>query len=144
MEVTKMYNRILLAADGSKHSLRAADNAIALAKFNQSSKIEVIYVVDSKTSKADVLRQWDALGVSEKREERLKETVEKAKDAEVNFEIKILRGEPAQAIIAYANENRFDVVVIGSRGLNTLQEMVLGSVSHKVAKHVQCPVLIVK
>jgi isocitrate dehydrogenase len=40
--------------------------------------------------------------------------------------------------------NDFDLVVIGSRGLNTLQEMVLGSVSYKVAKRVKCPVLLVK
>ncbi|MBW9235102.1 universal stress protein, partial [Leptospira santarosai] len=33
---------------------------------------------------------------------------------------------------------------IGSRGLNTLQEMVLGSVSHKVAKRVHSPVLLIK
>ncbi|EGR8654283.1 universal stress protein, partial [Listeria monocytogenes] len=33
---------------------------------------------------------------------------------------------------------------IGSRGLNSLQEMVLGSVSHKVMKRVNCPALIVK
>lgn len=35
-------------------------------------------------------------------------------------------------------------VLVGSRGLNSVQEMVLGSVSHKIAKRVQCPVLIVK
>ena len=38
----------------------------------------------------------------------------------------------------------FDLVIIGSRGLNSLQEMVLGSVSHKVVKRVKCPVHIVK
>ena len=37
-----------------------------------------------------------------------------------------------------------DLVVIGSRGLNALQEFAIGSVSHKVLKHVKCPVLIVK
>jgi nucleotide-binding universal stress UspA family protein len=37
-----------------------------------------------------------------------------------------------------------DLMIIGSRGLNSLQEMVLGSVSYKVIKRVQCPVLIVK
>lgn len=139
-----MYQKILLAAEGSKHSLKAADKAIALAKMNADAKVEVVYVVDSKTSKSDALRQLDAYGVSEKREERLKDTVEKAKSAGVNYEIKLLRGEPAPTIIKYANENDFDLVVIGSRGLNALQEMVLGSVSHKVAKYVQCPVLIVK
>ncbi|RCK13159.1 universal stress protein [Bacillus licheniformis] len=48
------------------------------------------------------------------------------------------------AIVSYANHHDVDIVIIGSRGLNTLQEMVLGSVSHKVAKRVKCPVLIVK
>ena len=37
-----------------------------------------------------------------------------------------------------------DLVIAGSRGLNTLQEMVLGSVSHKIAKRVKCPVMIIK
>ncbi|MGB8270820.1 MAG: universal stress protein, partial [Priestia megaterium] len=41
-------------------------------------------------------------------------------------------------------KNNFNLVVIGSRGLNSLQEMVLGSVSHKVAKRVHCPVMIIK
>lgn len=44
----------------------------------------------------------------------------------------------------FANKMDFDVAVVGSRGLNTHQEMVLGSVSHKIAKRVKAPVLIVK
>jgi SulP family sulfate permease len=58
---------------------------------------------------------------------------------------KIIRGEePGPTIVKYVNENNFDVVVMGSRGLNAIQEFVLGSVSHKVAKRANCPVLIVK
>lgn len=56
----------------------------------------------------------------------------------------ILHGTPGPEIIKYANEQQVDLVVIGSRGLNSLQEMVLGSVSHKVMKRVNCPALIVK
>ncbi|MGM0899696.1 MAG: universal stress protein [Bacillota bacterium] len=37
-----------------------------------------------------------------------------------------------------------DLIIIGSRGLNALQSMVLGSVSHKVMKRASCPVMIVK
>lgn len=47
-------------------------------------------------------------------------------------------------IVKYANDQKVDIVVIGSRGLNALQEMVLGSVSHKVMKRAHCPALIVK
>ena len=56
----------------------------------------------------------------------------------------MLKGNPSQEIIKYVNAEEIDQLVIGSRGLNTFQEMVLGSVSHKVMKHVNCPVTIVK
>lgn len=49
-----------------------------------------------------------------------------------------------QRLFHMANDQQFDLLVIGSRGLNTLQEMVLGSVSHKVVKRADCPVLVVK
>ena len=58
------------------------------------------------------------------------------------LEVKVLRGEPGPAIVDYANEEEFDLAILGSRGLNRLQEMVLGSVSQKVVKRVNCPVLI--
>ncbi|MGN7308692.1 universal stress protein, partial [Bacillus subtilis] len=47
-------------------------------------------------------------------------------------------------IVKYANENKVDLIVLVSRCLNALQELVLGSVSHKVAKRAHCPVMIVK
>ncbi|MDU6961556.1 MAG: universal stress protein, partial [Staphylococcus sp.] len=42
------------------------------------------------------------------------------------------------------NSGEFQAIVLGTRGLNSLQEMVLGSVSHKVAKRSEIPVVIVK
>lgn len=62
----------------------------------------------------------------------------------VSYEVNILHGEPGPTIVSHANDQQFDLLVIGSRGLNTLQEMVLGSVSHKVVKRADCPVLVVK
>lgn len=65
-------------------------------------------------------------------------------DENVNYKTTVLRGNPGPEIVKYANEQSVDLVVIGSRGLNSLQEMVLGSVSHKVMKRVNCPALVVK
>ena len=59
-------------------------------------------------------------------------------------DIKLLHGEAGPVIVEHANQENYDIVIIGSRGLNTLQEMVLGSVSHKVAKRVHSPVLLIK
>ncbi len=139
-----MYKNILLAADGSAHSLRAAEQAILISKSNPGSKVTVLYVVDSKTSKADVLRNLDAEGVAHIRQQKMKSIENKAIEAGIDYEMKIVRGEPGPTIVSYANENSFDLLLIGSRGLNALQEFVLGSVSHKVAKRVKCPVMIIK
>ncbi|MFD2043265.1 universal stress protein [Ornithinibacillus salinisoli] len=138
-----MFKKILFAADGSEHSMRACEKALELASYNQNSKVDILYVVDPKHSKDEVLNSWgkDATAI---RKEKLELIVQKAKQSEVNFEVVFLHGDPGPTIVNYANKNRFDAVVIGSRGLNTFQEMVLGSVSHKVAKRVNCPVLIVK
>jgi len=139
-----MYKKILLASDGSNFALRAADQAIKLASLSGDAVIEIIYVVDLETSKRDAIYYMDSDIIQEERKKRLKLTEEKIKASGVNYHSSILYGEPGPAIVTYANENKFDVVVLGSRGLNALQEMVLGSVSHKVAKRVQCPVMIVK
>ncbi|WP_064093522.1 universal stress protein [Rossellomorea aquimaris] len=138
-----MFKKILLATDGSEHSLRAGERAIDLAKCNIHSKIHIVYVIDSKQSKDDVLEHW-GLDATDKRKQKLQMIEQKAKQASVAIEVIFLHGEPGPTIVEYANKNEFDTVVIGSRGLNVFQEMVLGSVSHKVAKRAKCPVMIVK
>jgi nucleotide-binding universal stress UspA family protein len=139
-----MYQKILLAADGSKHSLRAAEQAIYLTKINPEAKLVILYVVDGDTTKSDILQYGDPDVIAKKRLEKLSPIENKALDAGINYEIKITHGEPGPSIVAFANENKIDVVLIGSRGLNSFQEFILGSVSHKVAKRANCPVMIVK
>ncbi|MRH44681.1 universal stress protein [Aquibacillus halophilus] len=139
-----MFNKILLASDGSEHSIRAAEKALTLANNNPNAEITVIYVVDGSKSKTDVLHNWNSIDVDRSRKEKLILTEQKFKHANIKYETKIVHGEPGPSIVKYANENKMDVCVIGSRGLNSLQEMVLGSVSHKVAKRATCPVMIVK
>ena len=139
-----MFKKILLAADGSLHSIRAAEKAIEIAKLSPEAFVDVVYVVDSKTSKEDVLQNWNKLDTETKRREKMSFIELKAKQHHINYAIKIVRGEPGPMIVKIANEHQYDLVVIGSRGLNSMQELVLGSVSHKVAKRVKCPVLIVK
>jgi len=139
-----MFQRILLAADGSDHSVRAAKKAADLAKISGESEITVVYVIDGQTSKEDVLHNPDPSAVEEKRKLRLHPVTSMFNNENIKFKLQKLLGEPGQAIVDFANSHEFDVVVVGSRGLNKLQEMVLGSVSHKVAKRVKAPVMIVK
>ena len=137
-----MFVKILVATDGSDHALRAVEKAVEVAKCNQESVIHLVYVIES--SKAEVLNNWNTTGAQDKREEKVRPAVEILKAAEINYKVEYLQGEPGPAIVKHANENEFDVVVVGSRGINRFQELVLGSVSHKVAKRVKCAVLIIK
>ncbi|WCK53707.1 universal stress protein [Aneurinibacillus sp. Ricciae_BoGa-3] len=60
------------------------------------------------------------------------------------MEIVHLAGFAAEGICHLANREGYDLIVIGSRGLGAIGEMILGSVSHKVLHQALCPVVIVK
>jgi nucleotide-binding universal stress UspA family protein len=53
-------------------------------------------------------------------------------------------GDAAKRIMEIANEIDCRLLLMGSRGKGGFKELLLGSVSHKVANHADCPVLIVK
>ncbi|MDX8364720.1 universal stress protein [Cytobacillus sp. IB215665] len=140
-----MFEKILLASDGSDHAIRAAEKAAFLAKEIEGGTIEILYIVDNETAKSDALRNIESSDIESTRNERLQATKDICYRI-MNKEVKttMIHGEPGPSIVKYANNGEFDLVVIGSRGLNSFQEMVLGSVSHKVAKRANCPVMIVK
>jgi nucleotide-binding universal stress UspA family protein len=139
-----LYKNIILATDGSDHAKRAAENAMHIAKCTEGSLVEIVFVVDADKVKSDVLSNWNSADLDGKRKERIREVEKMARTYEVSYKVTILQGEPGPAIVEYANNHKADIIVIGSRGLSGLQEFVLGSVSHKVAKRANCPVLIVK
>lgn len=139
-----MYQKILLAADGSDHSIRATKEAIKIASLNSNAIITVVLVADYANAKSDVLHSGSSFELDMKRRKKLMPVEDLLKQEKISYTVEILRGEPGPAIVEYANKQQYEVLVIGSRGLNALQEMVLGSVSHKVVKHANCPVLMVK
>ncbi|RHW35836.1 universal stress protein [Lysinibacillus yapensis] len=139
-----MYKHILLASDGSENAVRAAKEAVKIAFCNEESIIDVVYVVDFDQSKTDVLHAGSSETLDIERRKKNSKVLQYLNEAKVNYKTTILHGKPGPEIIKYANDQNVDLVVIGSRGLNALQEMVLGSVSHKVIKRVNCPALVIK
>jgi nucleotide-binding universal stress UspA family protein len=55
----------------------------------------------------------------------------------------VKNGPVARGIISFAKENGVDLIVIGGRGLGSVESYLLGSVSHKVTGTSTCPVMIV-
>jgi nucleotide-binding universal stress UspA family protein len=139
-----VYEHILLASDGSDNAVRAAKEAVKIASLNEQAFIEVVYVMDIDKSKYDVIHNHSKEEADLERRKKNSKVLQYLNEAHIDYKTTVLRGQPGPEIVKYANENKVDIVVIGSRGLNALQEMVLGSVSHKVMKRVNCPALIVK
>lgn len=136
--------KIAVAIDGSDNAVRAAEHAIFLATYLPDAQLEVIYVADYSKAKDDMLTSQSPEGLALKREQKVHPILDLAEEANLETKLTTLKGNPSQEIIKYVNDNSIHKLVLGSRGLNTFQEMVLGSVSHKVMKHVNCPVTIVK
>lgn len=139
-----MYKRILLAADGSANSIRAAREAAVLASLVQDASVEVLFVVEPEKVKEEVLHSKSHEEVENKRKQKLLPVIEEFLSKQVDHSVTIVIGDPGPAIVEYSIKHHIDAVVIGSRGLNAFQEFVLGSVSHKVVKRAQCPVIVIK
>lgn len=136
--------KIAVAIDGSENAWRAAKHAIMLAEYLPKTQLVVIYVQDFDKAKNERLLSQSLESLTLRREQKMHPILSLAKESAVDAKVVTLKGNPAQEIIKYVNGHKMDQLIIGSRGLNSFQEMVLGSVSHKVMKHVVCPVTVVK
>ncbi len=139
-----MFEKILLAVDGSENSLRAAKEAGNLARAMKSD-VRIVVAFDGIPS---YLGEPNLENAIEARMKEAQSILQKAQDAlgkipgEAHTEL--IEGSPAEAIINVARTRSSTVIVMGSRGLSSIVELVLGSTSHKVVSHAPCPVLIVR
>jgi nucleotide-binding universal stress UspA family protein len=60
------------------------------------------------------------------------------------FDKKLEFGNPAETIINVAEKGKYDLIIVGKRGLSTVKRFFLGSVSDDVSHHAKCSVLIVR
>ncbi len=145
--------KILLATDGSESSFKAVDKTIKLVK-GMKAEVTVLSVVqdvpfyqfhDGLASEHLILVQKNFQERAEKAAKEILEKVEglfREHGLEVNTVFKT--GHPAEVICQVAEEGEFDFVVMGNRGLGGIKELLLGSVSNRVAHCVNSSVLIVK
>lgn len=103
-----------------------------------------MFVAEFSKAKNEVIHAKGKEELELNRRKKIQPVIDQIENESLKFEVEILLGEPGPEIVKYVNEGDFDLLVIGSRGLNVFQEMVFGSVSHKVVKRADCPVMVVK
>ncbi|WP_132058693.1 universal stress protein [Halorussus amylolyticus] len=138
-----MYEHILVPTDGSEVADRAFEHALDLAE-TYDSELHVVYAV-SVTPAADV----DMATVQRELENVGTETTEslgdRARDAGVErVTTDVVNGRPHRAILEYVEDNDIDLVVMGTRGRTGIDRYLLGSVTEKVVRLCDAPVLTVR
>ena len=140
---------VLVPIDGSKHSSEGLRVASHFAKSNKAR----IFIVNVIPSVADIdlelsASERDRLLESLKR--RGEDLLAKAKDqmrtsGVSDISTVLVAGDsPAQEIVAYAEKEKADLIVIGSKGKSATARFLLGSVASKVVKYSHCCVYVVK
>lgn len=150
---------MLIATDGSDHSLKAAAFGGDLARA-LGARVTVLLVQSEElimpyawgTGDYPATPPYGAMSVEQVREmletrveqNELPQTVEAVGALDSPPASIHEWGHPAERICGYASDNDVDLIVIGSHGRSGFGRMLLGSVSHAVANHAPCPVTIVR
>jgi nucleotide-binding universal stress UspA family protein len=146
-----IYRKVVVGTDGSKPSLRAVERAAEVAQ--QSSADLVIVCAYYPTSEEDAQRAQDELRDeafqvigSAPAEDTLREATDCAKAAGMSGEVETVAvlGAPVSSLLDAAEQRSADLLVVGSRGLNSLKGRILGSVPSEVARRAECDVLVVR
>jgi len=139
-----MFEKILVAVDGSTNSDRAVEAAADLAKVHGAtlSVCHAFHIPERyKTDLADELEDT-LMGDAER---ILQHAAGVAEKAGTPVETRLLKkGHPTEAIVAYAGELGVDLIVVGVRGRTPDQARSMGSVSAAVAEQSRCSVLLVR
>jgi len=144
-----MYDRILLATDGTVASTEAESHAIELAAAHDAA-LHALYVVDEDVYTAYSGDEYvdEAEGPEHGLEEHGAETLgrirEDAAAVGVNVVEALEHGDPAETVVAYASEQSANVIVLGTRRRPDAYRALLGSVTDRVVRLAATPTLVVK
>ena len=140
-----MFERILLAVDGSEHAEHAAKIAAELGQCVESAELRIVVAYDPIPSYLGEPNLQLAIDTRlDEAQAILQKIVETIGETHLDVHTELIEGNPAEAIIEVAKTRDSDIIVMGSRGLGRLAGLLLGSTSQKVVSHAPCPVLIVR
>lgn len=141
--------RLLVPVDGSENSLRAIDYVLKnLQAFKEGVELHLLNVQHQIPYGSRVI---SAVGHDKVAQYHHDEGIAALQGARarldtvgVKYEFHIGVGEPGEIIARYAEEKACDEIVMGTRGMGSVSNLLLGSVATKVIHLAHVPVLLVK
>ena len=135
--------KILVPLDGSKYSEKALLHACDMAKNYQAS-LTLIYVVE-KSIPFNLLDRKEYLEILRKFGNKVLIKGKKTTtDNGIDSKIIMKEGNVANEVVKLAKKEKYNLIIVGSKGLGATTRFFLGSVSNKLANNSPCSILIVK
>lgn len=143
------YKKILVGTDGSATAQAAIRHAARLAK-SMGADLHVLSAYNAPDPKQ--VSRWveeagqEFVGLitgTTAAESAIEHGQRTAKEEGVDAETSYVEGDPGEALIATAESNGIDLIIVGNKGMTGAKRFLLGSVPHKVSHHSPCDVLIV-
>ena len=121
-----MYERILVGTDGSRTAAKAVDRAVELAEATGAKLTVLTAGPEAKallTAESEVARH---------------------RGSGVAIEAMAIDGDPAAVLLDEAERGRYDLLVMGNKGMTGVSRFLMGSVPNKVSHHATSNILIVR
>ncbi|MDI6812266.1 MAG: universal stress protein [Desulfitobacteriaceae bacterium] len=135
--------RILVGLDGSESSKKAFRAAVELGRKLSASvtTLTVVHLPDFSPGGGEVAELDQAQAYYEP---VLQKTRSYASSLGSDIQTVILSGHPTEQLLEYAEQNKMDLIVIGTRGLGGFKRLLMGSVAQKVVSYSTIPVLVIR
>lgn len=137
-----MYDDILLPVDGSDGTEAALAHAESLGVAYDAT-VHVLHVADTNRDSVTTLPAGDTVDVLSRKGTELVEDVAAVLDPTVSRRTEVLQGDPHATIVDYAEEYGCDLVVMATHGRAGIERFLLGSVTDRVVRTADVPVLTV-
>ena len=121
-----MYTRILVGTDGSPTAQMAVDRAVEMARTLGAT---LTVLTASRPEPGERLMAQERARLA---------------DTGVDLETKVVEKDPATALLDEVEHGRYDLLVVGNKGMTGVGRFFLGSVPNKVSHHVNTSLLIVR
>ena len=137
--------KIIVCADGSEYGNKAVKFAAQFAK-NFGVDLTILNVIEDIISQEELPTYP---GFKPKKEEaecvlsRAKKLAEEV-SKDIKYHERIACGPISSEVVRIAEVEKFDGIVIGTKGLSGLKRLLIGSVADDVMRHAHCPVTVVR
>ncbi|WP_380675937.1 universal stress protein [Salinigranum sp. GCM10025319] len=138
-----MYDTVLFPTNGSDGAEVALAHALELAR-QYDAEIHVLFVVNTAYAGSGAVEATTVESLRGAGDRVVAETVERITDDGVAAVGEVRDGDPYREILDYADESDCDVIVMGTHGRRGLDRYLLGSVTEKVVRASDVPVLTVR